>query len=641
MSICATAIHQGDLFVVPDLKADARFRDNPLVTEKPNVRFYAGAVLRTPEGLPLGTVCVLDREPRPQGLQEGQAFTLRVLARQVMTQMQLRRAIAEREKALREQEDALQAIRESEARFRLIADSAPVPIWVTSPVGPREFVNLAYQEFLGVPYDEALVFDWRHLIHTDDLARIRQEQIAGESSGATFTLEAKYKRADGEWRWLRSVSQPRFGPHGERNGFIGIAHDITSSKQAEHDLQQVNQLLEDRVAEALGQQARIEETLRQSQKMEAVGQLTGGIAHDFNNLLAGIVGSLDLMRTRIAQGRTEGLARYLEGAMSSANRAASLTHRLLAFSRRQPLAPTLVDANELIGSMEELLRRTSGPAIQIEFGLAAGLSATLCDPNQLENAILNLVINARDAMPDGGGLRIETSNVHLSGKDASDPAEAAPGPYIRIAVSDTGVGIEPAILDKVFDPFFTTKPLGQGTGLGLSMIYGFARQSEGHARIESEVGRGTTVTIFLPRHMRADAEPGTAEAEAAGPEKVQSATVLVVEDEEIVRSLLVEVLQDLGYEVLEAADGPAGLNILHSSAPVTLLITDVGLPGMNGRQLADAGRERRPGLKIMFITGYAESAMLSSGRLEPGMAVMTKPFAVSLLEDQIRKLMQG
>jgi nitrogen-specific signal transduction histidine kinase len=403
----------------------------------------------------------------------------------------------------------------------------------------------------------------------------------------------------------------------------------------------MNQLLEERVAEALAKQAQTEETLRQSQKMEAVGQLTGGIAHDFNNLLAGIVGSLDLMRMRIAEGRTGELDRYLDGAMTSANRAASLTHRLLAFSRRQPLAPRPVDANELIASIEELLRRTTGPSIQIELGLEAGLWATLCDPNQLENAILNLVINARDAMPDGGRVRIETANVHLDQTDIVAEHEEKPGPYICISVSDTGVGIDPAVLDKVFDPFFTTKPLGQGTGLGLSMIYGFGKQSEGHARIHSEVGRGTSVKLYLPRHQRAEEEAAPTQAEQIEREKLGSATVLVVEDEEIVRSLIVEVLEDIGYRVLEAADGPAGLAILQSPEPIALLITDVGLPGMNGRQLADAGRERRPGLKTMFITGYAESAMLSSSKLEPGMIIVTKPFAVNALEEHIRKMMQA
>jgi PAS domain S-box-containing protein len=640
-SICATALQEKELLVVPDLANDPRFSDNTLVTEPPHVRFYAGAVLRTPEGLPLGTVCVLDHEPRPHGLKEGQAFTLRVLARQVMTQMQLRRAVAERENALNEQQDALKTIRESEERFRVIANSAPVPIWVTSASGPREFTNFAYQDFLGVSYDEALTFDWRRAIHPDHLPRLLKEQVEGESSGKTFTLECVYKRADGEWRWLRSISQPRFGLHGERNGFIGIAHDITTSKQAEQDLQRMNQLLEERVAEALAKQAQTEETLRQSQKMEAVGQLTGGIAHDFNNLLAGIVGSLDLMRMRVAQGRTDELDRYLDGAMTSANRAASLTHRLLAFSRRQPLAPRPVDANDLIASIEELLRRTTGPSVQIELGLEAGLWATLCDPNQLENAILNLVINARDAMPDGGRLRIETTNVHLEQADTATEGEVKAGPYVCISVSDTGVGIDPSILDKVFDPFFTTKPLGQGTGLGLSMIYGFAKQSEGHARIHSEVARGTNVKLYLPRHQGAEERAAAFAPEQPTRERLGSETVLVVEDEEIVRALIVEVLQDLGYNVLEAGDGPGGLNILQSPEPIALLITDVGLPGMNGRQLADAGRERRPGLKTMFITGYAENAMLVSGKLEPGMMVVTKPFAVNALEDNIRKMMRA
>ncbi|MBV8849489.1 MAG: PAS domain S-box protein [Methylobacteriaceae bacterium] len=640
-SICATALHEKDLLVVPDLTRDPRFSSTALVTGEPHVRFYAGAVLRTPQGLPLGTVCVLDHKPRPQGLKEGQAFTLRVLARQVMTQMQLRRALLEREKALSEQEDALAGIRESEERFRVIANSAPVPIWVTSRTGPREFTNFAYQEFLGVSYDEALTFDWRRAIHPDHLPRLLKEQVAGESSGQTFTLECVYKRADGEWRWLRSISQPRFGPHGERNGFIGIAHDITASKQAEQDLQQMNQLLEERVTEALAKQAQTEETLRQSQKMEAVGQLTGGLAHDFNNLLAGIVGSLDLMRMRLAQGRTEALERYIDGATNSANRAAALTHRLLAFSRRQPLAPRPVDVNELITSMEELLRRTTGPSIQIELGLESGLWATLCDPNQLENAILNLVINARDAMPDGGRVRIETANTSLDARDLVAEDEERPGSYVCISVSDTGVGIDPAILDKVFDPFFTTKPLGQGTGLGLSMIYGFAKQSDGYARIHSEVDRGTSVKLYLPRHQRVEEEVAPQEPEQVEREKLGAATVLVVEDEAIVRSLIVEVLEDLGYRVLEAADGPAGHGILQSHEPIALLITDVGLPGMNGRQLADAARERRPGLKTIFVTGYAESAMLTSGKLDPGMMVVTKPFAVDALEDNIRKIMQA
>jgi PAS domain S-box-containing protein len=638
VSICATAIRHGDLFVVPDLARDRRFADNLLVTRPPHVRFYAGAVLRTPEGVPLGTVCVLDHAPRPQGLDEGQAFTLKVLARQVMTQMQLRRAIAEREQALIEQDEALAALRESQERFRVIANSAPVPMWVTSAAGPREFVNFAYLQFLGVTYDEALVFDWRTRLHPDDLPRILNEQVAGESSGKTFTLEARYTGGDGELRWLRSISQPRFGPHGERNGFIGIAHDITTSKQAEHDLQDMNRLLEERVAGALTKHAEIEDVLRQSQKMEAVGQLTGGIAHDFNNLLAGIVGSLDLMRMRIAQGRSEDIGRYLEGAMNSANRAASLTHRLLAFSRRQPLDPKPVDANELITSIEDLLRRTTGPAVQIELGLEAGLWSTLCDPNQLENAILNLVINARDAMPDGGHLRIDTSNVGLEDAEAAVGGGIAAGPYICIGVSDTGVGIDPAVIDKVFDPFFTTKPLGQGTGLGLSMIYGFAKQSEGHATIHSEFGNGTNVRVYLPRHYDRAEPEAPKHASHAAPQP-GSETVLVVEDEAIVRQLVVEVLEDLGHRVIEAGDGPSGLKILQSHEPIALLITDVGLPGMNGRQLADAGRERRPGLKVMFITGYAESAMLSSGRLDPGMAVVTKPFAVAALEDHIRQIL--
>jgi CheY-like chemotaxis protein len=375
--------------------------------------------------------------------------------------------------------------------------------------------------------------------------------------------------------------------------------------------------------------------------MEAVGQLTGGIAHDFNNLLAGIVGSLDLMQTRITQGRTDELGRYVGAAMGSAQRAAALTHRLLAFSRRQPLDPKPVEANRLVAGMEDLLRRTLGPAISLEMVMAGGLWRTLCDPVQLESALLNLCINARDAMPDGGRLTIETANAHLDDAYAAAQRDVTSGQYVAICVTDTGTGMPADLIERVFEPFFTTKPIGQGTGLGLSMVYGFAKQSEGHVRIYSEEGQGTTVKLYLPRH-RGEEESTQAEARDVEPPRAEAGeTVLVVEDEPVVRGLIVEVLGDLGYRAIEAPDGPAGLKLLQSKQRIDLLITDVGLPGINGRQLADQARERRPDLKVLFITGYAENATLANGFLEPGMAMLTKPFAVDALVRKVSQLSEG
>ena len=389
-------------------------------------------------------------------------------------------------------------------------------------------------------------------------------------------------------------------------------------------------------AEAI-ERERVEQDLRQSQKMEAIGQLTGGIAHDFNNLLTGIIGSLDVMRTRLARGRLDGIDKYMNAATTSASRAAALTHRLLAFARRQPLDPKPTDANSLIGGMEDLLRRTISEAILLRVIRGDGLWPTLCDPHQLENAILNLAINARDAMPGGGTLTIETENSHSLGTSATPRVRQ----YVCIKVSDTGSGMTPDVIERAFDPFFTTKPLGQGTGLGLSMIYGFAQQSEGEANIESQAGRGTTVSLYLPRHRG----PGPLhedhdDAEMAASQPGSGERVLVVEDEAVVRDLIVEVLSEQGYRVLEAIDGPAGLRILQSPEPIDLVITDVGLPGLNGRQLADQARVTRPNLKVLFITGYAEGATISSGFLEPGMAILTKPFTPDVLMNKIRVILK-
>jgi len=372
--------------------------------------------------------------------------------------------------------------------------------------------------------------------------------------------------------------------------------------------------------------------------MEAVGQLTGGLAHDFNNLLTGISGGLELIEMRIKQGRTAEIDKYVEMARSATKRAAALTHRLLAFSRRQTLDPRPTDVNRLIANMEEFLRRSVGPSIEIEVVGAGGLWTTLIDPNQLENALLNLCINARDAMPDGGRITIETANKWLDHASARD-SDLPPGQYVSLSVTDTGTGMSAETIERAFDPFYTTKPLGEGTGLGLSMIYGFVRQSGGQVRIYSELGQGTTMCLYFPRvHSREDAEQESPLRALPTPSS-GGETVLVVDDEPSIRALIADALADLGYTAIEAGDGASGLAMLQANPAIQLLVTDVGLPrGMNGRQLADAARVERPDLKVLFITGYAENAVIGNGQLERGMHVLTKPFAMDALTSRIREV---
>jgi len=417
-----------------------------------------------------------------------------------------------------------------------------------------------------------------------------------------------------------------------------LFQDITARKRAETAIQNLNETLEVRIAEAIAERKQAEEALRQSQKMEAVGQLTGGIAHDFNNLLTGIIGSLELLETRLRQGRTSDLHRYVSVAQGASKRAAALTHRLLAFSRRQTLDAKPTDVNRLVMGIEDLIRRAVGPQITLEVVTAVGLWTALIDASQLESALLNLCINARDAMPDGGRITIETANKWLDDRSAKE-RDLPPGQYLSICVTDNGSGMTPAVIARAFDPFFTTKPLGQGTGLGLSMVYGFVRQSGGQVRIYSEVGSGTTMCLYLPRHYGDSHESDASASSAAAARERTGKTVLVVDDEPSVRMLVTEVLEEHGYSGIEASDGPSGLRILESDARIDLLITDVGLPGgLNGRQLADAARVTRPELKVLFITGYAENAIIGNGQLAPGMRVLTKPFVMTTLAERIAEM---
>ena len=407
--------------------------------------------------------------------------------------------------------------------------------------------------------------------------------------------------------------------------------------QSELRLQNTLETLEQQVEERTAQLRHNEEVLRQSQKMEAVGQLTGGIAHDFNNMLTGIIGSLELLRRRLARGRTEDLDSLIDLGVTSANRAAGLTHRLLAFSRRQSLDSKPVEMNNLVISMGELLQRSINESIRLEMQLSEHLWVAEADPNQLESALLNLVINARDAMPDGGKLVVGTANQQLDARFTEAHSNLKPGDYVVLSVTDNGCGMPQSTISRAFDPFFTTKPIGQGTGLGLSMIYGFSKQSRGHVAIQSEVGQGTTVSLFLPR-FGGDL-PRDNPVDRQHPLFAQNGeTVLIVEDDPAVRVLVSTVLSELGYAFVEAGDAAAALPVLDSGQRIDLMISDVGLPGMNGRQLAEIGRQHRPGLKVLFITGYAEHAAVRGGFLDPGMQMITKPFTFDLLTAKVREM---
>ena len=435
-------------------------------------------------------------------------------------------------------------------------------------------------------------------------------------------------------------------PHAWSEAESRFARDVAertrsavARRKAESALRELNAALEHTVNERTEELLRSEEQLRQSQKMEAVGQLTGGIAHDFNNLLTGISGSLEMMQSRILQGRLGELDKYILAAHGASKRAAALTHRLLAFSRRQTLDPKPTHINQLVAGLEDLILRTVGPAVHTRTLLGDDIWATYVDAHQLENALLNLCINARDAMPDGGLLTVQTANRTLDGPTAAT-FDLAPGQYVSLCVSDTGIGMSAEVAQRAFEPFFTTKPIGMGTGLGLSMIYGFTRQSGGQARIHSTVGEGSTLCLYLPRYLGEEVEAPPLQLGEI-PRAEAGETVLVVDDEPTVRLLVAEILEELGYHAIEAPDGPSGLKILESNVRIDLLVSDVGLPGnMNGRQMADLARIRRPGLKVLFITGYAEKTVLSSGDLDANMHIMTKPFSVEGLAVRIKSLIE-
>ena len=754
-AICIYAFAEDEILTIPDIAADPRFADAHFTLGGAELRFYAGVALRTPDGLPIGTLCVADH--RPRRLAEQQIFILRALARTIMVQLELRKTVAERDRALADRQAAESGRDAERVRLQAVLDSAPVGIVFAEASGRIVGVNPEAERIFrhALPATESVDRGGDWVLYAPNGERLPTERYPllralaqGETSAGEEYL---YHRGDDTLGWIQMTAAPIRDANGRITGGVVSVDDIGARKSAEAALRRLNETLEATVAErtreldrawryardlicvirfdgsflrlnpawtatlgwvvdemvdrpfmefihpddrertaaamegltrgdsvtsfenryldrdgghrwfswnavphegliysvvrdvtlekeSAAALAKAEEQLRQSQKMEAVGQLTGGIAHDFNNLLTGITAALDMMARRIGQGRMADVERYTRVALASAARAAALTHRLLAFSRRQPLDPRAIDANELVRSIEDLLRRTIGEAIMLDVALAPHLPAILCDPHQLENAVINLVINARDAMPDGGGVTIETAEASREEVAAETGDDAAPA-VMRLTVRDTGCGMPPDVMERAFDPFFTTKPIGQGTGLGLSMIYGFIKQSNGYVRIESAVGRGTAVSLYLPR-----AEDGPSDmpapAEGVAMRAVAGETVLVVEDERAVRELVVDVLADLGYRAIEAADGPEAVRLIQSAERIDLLVTDVGLPGMNGRQLADQARSLRPGLKVLFITGYAEDAIFGdgSGTLDPGLQMLTKPFSIDALAARLRDM---
>lgn len=634
------ALKTGEPMISPDIDKETRFKYPAFLTEN-GVKAVANVIIIGGQDKPPYGILQIDSR-RPRLFTENDTAFLRSYANLLAAAV--------------DRIHVMEVASDREQRLHLALEAGEMGSWELNLTksaffgAPRTMQIFGYTESQPV-WNQDSFFD--HVL-AEDRERVKTAFRSALNAGTEWYCECRIQRVDNSAvRWIEVRSRPT-GARGNAPAthLHGIVVDITGRKAAEEIMQRVNVVLEATVAERtrelveangrLLDEAKerelIEEALRQSQKMEAVGQLTGGLAHDFNNLLAGIAGNLELLQTRITQGRISDIERYVAAAQGSAKRAAALTHRLLAFSRRQTLESKLTDINSLIAGLEDLIRQTTGPAIDVKIVVVDGLWQTFVDLNQLENALLNLCINARDAMPDGGQLTVETANISFDERTARK-FDIASGQYVSLTVSDNGVGMTPDVAARAFDPFYTTKPLGMGTGLGLSMIYGFARQSGGQVRIHSEPGRGTGVCLYLPRKLGVEENVVTVEETTEPSPAERGTTVLVVDDEPTIRMLVTEVLEDLGYIIIEAKDASGGLRVLQSNARIDLLITDVGLPGgMNGRQLADAAREQRPRLKVLFITGYAETAMISHGHLDTGMHVMTKPFAIEALANKVSEL---
>jgi PAS domain S-box-containing protein len=593
------------------LRADEALRDIPVIV----LSARAGEEARV-EGLDAGADDYLTKP-----------FSARELIARVNANLEMARL----------RREATRDLRESEARFRNMAEHAPVMMWMTDPTGSLTYLNRLWSEFTGQSHEDALGFGAWEALHPDDREEARRIFFAANAARRPFRIEYRLRRSDGAYRWALSAAGPRFDDDNEFLGYIGSVIDIADRKEAEQILQRANDVLEQRVAAAVAQRAEAEAQLRQAQKMEAVGKLTGGVAHDFNNVLQVIGGNLQLL-TRDVAGNLRAEQR-LQTAIAAIARGAKLASQLLAFGRRQPLAPKVVNLGRLIRGIDDMLRRALGDGVEIETVISGGLWNTFVDTVQVENALLNLAINARDAMDGHGKLTIEAGNAFLDDDYVARHAEVDPGQYVMIAVTDTGCGIPPDIIERVFEPFFTTKPEGQGTGLGLSMVYGFVKQSGGHIKIYSEPGQGTTVRMYLPRARELEDIETDVET---GPATGGTETVLVVEDDEEVRGTVVEMLSDLGYRVLKAKDAQSALAIVESGVPIDLLFTDVVMPGpLRSPELARKAQERLPDVAVLFTSGYTENAIVHGGRLDEGIELLSKPYTREALARKIRYVLRN
>lgn len=529
------------------------------------------------------------------------------------------------------------ALKESEERFRLVAESAPVKLWMGDETGKCIYLNRAQRAFWNVAPEAVPNFDWAATVHPDDRDALYGPFSAAMQSHTPFSVEVRFRRADGEYRIIRTNAQPRFSPRGDFAGMIGVNVDVTEMRRAEEALQASNADLEQRVALEVAERSRAEEALRQAQKMEAIGKLTGGVAHDFNNLLQVVSGNLELLSKDISG--NERAERRVAHALAGVERGSRLANQLLAFGRRQALEPKVINIGRLVSGMGNMLRRTIGGTIEVETIVSGGLWNTLVDPGQLENAVLNLAINARDAMEEAGKLTIEVGNAFLDDAYALDHPEVSRGQYVAVAVTDTGYGIPADVLPQVFEPFFSTKPKGKGTGLGLSMVYGFVKQSGGHVKIYSEVDHGTTVKLYLPRINQSE---DLAPRGGGGPVSGGTETVLIAEDDDAVRSTVVEMMNDLGYRVLTAKDAASALTVIESGVPVDLLFTDVVMPGpLTSTDLARKAQERLPGIAVLFTSGYTENSIVHGGRLDAGVDLLSKPYTREALARKVRHVLES
>jgi PAS domain S-box-containing protein len=526
-------------------------------------------------------------------------------------------------------------LRAREAQFRAFAQAMPNHVWAARPDGDLYWFNDQVYAYSGGEPGSHDGSAWAALVHPEDLANAVSKWQHSLATGATYETEFRIRRHDGSYRWFLVRAEPVRAADGGITNWVGTNTDIDTARRQAVELANLNATLEQQVQRRTSDLMAAEAALRQSQKMEAVGQLTGGVAHDFNNILQVIAGNLHLLG-RLA-GHDERVENRVASAQEAVRRGARLSSQLLAFSRRQPLAPHVLNAGRLVAGMEDMLRRALGEAIELEFVVSGGLWNTFADPTQIENAVLNLAINARDAMSGRGKLTVEVCNARLDDLYASENPEVAAGQYVMVAVSDTGSGMPAHVIARAFEPFFTTKPVGAGTGLGLAMIYGFCKQSGGHVKAYSEVGHGTTVKMYLPRSALGEQALPVVDQ---GPVVGGSETILVAEDDDGVRATVVEILIELGYRVLQARDADSALSVVDSGAAIDLLFTDVVMPGtMKSTELARLARARLPRLAVLFTSGYTQNAIVHGGRLDEGVELLAKPYSRDDLARKLRKLL--